>query len=199
VSKEAFLSELRSRLNGLPQEDIEDRVQFYAEMIDDRMEDGLSEADAVANIGSIDTIVSQIMSEIPLSRIVKTKTAGHKKLSGAAIALLVITSVVWVPLLMAGIIVFASVYVALWAVVVALIATCASMYIGGVGVMIGSAVFFSQGNAMAGVFYIGAGIALIGCGMIMTVIVWLCIKGVIKLGAAVLLGVKKLLIGGNKG
>ena len=41
MNKEEFLNALRSALAGLPQEDIEERLAFYSESIDDRVEDGL--------------------------------------------------------------------------------------------------------------------------------------------------------------
>ncbi len=43
MNKQAFLTQLRKGLSGLPQEDIEERLAFYSEMIDDRIEEGLSE------------------------------------------------------------------------------------------------------------------------------------------------------------
>lgn len=46
--KEEFLAQLRGGLAGLPQEDLEERLAFYSELLDDRMEEGLSEAEAVA-------------------------------------------------------------------------------------------------------------------------------------------------------
>ena len=46
MNKQEFLNQLRSGLNGLPHEEIEERVMFYSEMIDDRVEEGLSEEDA---------------------------------------------------------------------------------------------------------------------------------------------------------
>ena len=48
MRKEEFLSQLESGLYGLPQADIDERLSFYAEMIDDRMEEGLGEEEAVA-------------------------------------------------------------------------------------------------------------------------------------------------------
>ena len=63
--KIAFLADLKERLYGMPQEEIEERLSFYNEMINDRMEEGLSEEDAVAAIGSVDEIAAQIMSTIP--------------------------------------------------------------------------------------------------------------------------------------
>ena len=45
MDKKAFLAQLRSQLSGLPQNDIEDRLIFYSEMIDDIMEEGITEED----------------------------------------------------------------------------------------------------------------------------------------------------------
>ena len=52
MNKKRFLSELRRGLSGLPQAEVEERLSFYSDMIDDRIEDGCSEAAAVAEIGS---------------------------------------------------------------------------------------------------------------------------------------------------
>ncbi len=42
---------LRRALGKLPSYEVEQSIAFYAEMIDDRVEDGMSEADAVAALG----------------------------------------------------------------------------------------------------------------------------------------------------
>ena len=47
MSKSEFLTALRARLGGLPQGDVAERLDFYSELIDDRMEEGLSEEAAV--------------------------------------------------------------------------------------------------------------------------------------------------------
>ena len=59
MDKKQFLEELRQRLSGLPQNDIEERLAFYAEMIDDRAEEGMSEEEAVAEIGSAEAIARE--------------------------------------------------------------------------------------------------------------------------------------------
>ena len=61
MNKQEFLTELRQGLSGLPQNDIEERLAFYGEMLDDRIEEGLSEDAAVAEIGDADEIVRQIL------------------------------------------------------------------------------------------------------------------------------------------
>ena len=43
MSKQEFLAALEEGLSGLPREDVDERLGFYSEMIDDRMEDGLPE------------------------------------------------------------------------------------------------------------------------------------------------------------
>ena len=48
VDPETFLDELRKGLSGLPEEDIQERLSFYSEMIDDGMEEGLSEGGTAA-------------------------------------------------------------------------------------------------------------------------------------------------------
>jgi uncharacterized membrane protein len=48
MGKQEFLTRLGKALSGLPREDIEERLNFYSEMIEDRMEEGLSEEEAVA-------------------------------------------------------------------------------------------------------------------------------------------------------
>ena len=60
MTKQEFLSRLREGLSGLPEDDIAERLTFYGEMIDDRIEDGLSEEEAVAEVGSVDDIAAQI-------------------------------------------------------------------------------------------------------------------------------------------
>lgn len=40
MKKEEFLAELRSKLSGLPKEDIDNRIEFYNEMIEDRIDEG---------------------------------------------------------------------------------------------------------------------------------------------------------------
>ena len=59
MTKLEFLSALGKGLSGLPQDEVEERLNFYSEMIDDRMEEGLPEEEAVAQIGAVDEIVDE--------------------------------------------------------------------------------------------------------------------------------------------
>ncbi|MBQ3573350.1 MAG: DUF1700 domain-containing protein, partial [Clostridia bacterium] len=92
MNKEQFLFELRGRLAGLPLEDIERSLDFYREMIDDRIEDGMTEDEAVAAIGTPADAAAQIVMDMPLPKVVKATAKPKRKLSGAEIALLCITA-----------------------------------------------------------------------------------------------------------
>ena len=102
MNKDSFLNELRARLAGLPQADIEERIAFYNEMINDRMEDGLTEEEAVEEIGSVDEIVGQIMAEIPFASLVRTRVMPKRKLRTWELVLLIVGAPVWLPLAMAS-------------------------------------------------------------------------------------------------
>ena len=71
MSKQEFLAQLRKSLSGLPQEDIEERLTFYSEMIEDHIEEGRPEEEAVSAVGSVDEIAAQAVAEIPLAKIAK--------------------------------------------------------------------------------------------------------------------------------
>ena len=64
MTKLNFLLTLHEKLAGYPKEDVEERLSFYSEMIEDRMEEGLTEEEAVAAVGSVEDIAAQIASEL---------------------------------------------------------------------------------------------------------------------------------------
>lgn len=64
MRKEEFLTALRAGLTGLLPEGVEKLLEFCSEMIDDRMEDGLTEEEAVAAAGSLDELIQQAKTEL---------------------------------------------------------------------------------------------------------------------------------------
>ena len=79
MNKQDFLAELRKGLSGLPQDDIEERLTFYSEMLDDRIEEGLSEEEAVSAAGTIDEIVAQTIADISLPKIARERLLPDRK------------------------------------------------------------------------------------------------------------------------
>ena len=64
MNKTQFLEELSRRLEGLSDAERRIALDFYAELISDRMEDGMTEEEAVAALGSIDQIVRDAAPEL---------------------------------------------------------------------------------------------------------------------------------------
>ena len=150
MKKNEFLVKLIQGLSTLPQTEIEDRVAFYSEMIDDRMEEGLSEEDAVAAIGDVDSVINQIIAETPLVSLIKERVKRKGKLNATEITLLAVGSPIWISLIAAAFAVVISVYASIWAVVVSLWASFGAMVGGGVGGVLGGILFIGLGKFPAG-------------------------------------------------
>jgi len=160
--KREFLAELKAGLSGLPPEDIDERLTFYSEMIDDRMEEGLGEEDAVAQIGTVDQVISQIISEIPLPRLVRERVRPKRTFRAWEIALLILGSPVWFSLLIAAAAVLLSLYAVLWSLIVSLWAVETSLLAGSL-VGVGMTVFLAcGGNGLTGLAVLGTGLVCAG-------------------------------------
>ena len=73
MNKQEYLSAIRVRIPKMPTEDMERFIAYYSEMIDDRMEDGMTEDEAVAMRDTPDDAGEQMLEDTPLSKIVKLK------------------------------------------------------------------------------------------------------------------------------
>ena len=150
MNKQEFLAQLREGLNGLPQEDIDERIAFYGEMIDDRLEDGLTEEEAVEAIGTTDEVVAQIIADTPLTKLVKERVKPKRKLKVWEIVLIAAGSPVWVPLLIGAAAVAFALYVILWAIVVLLWTVDLALAVCLPGCAFSAALFFGQGYGASG-------------------------------------------------
>ena len=61
MTRKEFLTELDRRLSTLPRQEAEEHINYYAEMLADRMEEGMTEEEAVRSMESIDVIASRIL------------------------------------------------------------------------------------------------------------------------------------------
>ena len=195
MTKTQFILELSSKLSGLPKDDINESIEFYIEMIDDRMDEGMSEADAVAAIGSVDAISEQIFSEIPMVKLVKEKIKPKRKLCVWEIVLLTLGSPIWISLAAAAFAVILSVYVCLWAVEICVYAANVIFFAGGACGIALMVAYFMQGNVGGAIFVLGAGILCVGLGLLM---MWVCREStrlMVVLTKKIWLGIKKMFVG----
>ena len=127
MNKQEFLDGLRKGLSGLPQDDIEERLTFYGEMLDDRIEEGLSEEEAVAAAGSVNEIVRQTVADIPLAKIAKERIKPKRRLKAWEIVLLALGSPIWLSLGVAAAAVIFALYVTVWSVIASFWSVFASL------------------------------------------------------------------------
>ena len=194
MNKQEFLQQLEKGLSGLPQTDREERLNFYSEMIDDRIEEGLSEESAVADIGSSEEIISQIIGETPMAKLVKERIQPKRKLAVWEIVLLILGSPIWVSLIIAAITVVLSVYISLWAVTAALWAVFAALAVVVPGGIATGIIFFSK-NGLTGFAFICAAVVSAGLAIFMFLLCRLATKTVIILTKKITLFIKKCFAG----
>ena len=195
MRKQEFIYQLWKKLSDLPKEEVEERLSFYGEMIDDRMEEGLSEEEAVAAIGSTDEIAEQIVGDIPVQKIIKEKTKPKKRLRVWEIVFLALGSPIWVPLLVIGpTVVFLSLYAVLWVSVVSLWAVFASFIGCAVGGIAGGFVFLIFGKPFVSMAMIGASLVCAGLSIFMFFGCKAATKGAVLLPYKTARAFKRLLI-----
>ena len=195
MNKNEFLATLRERLNGLPEEDIIKSIDFYGEMLDDRIEDGMSEEEAVSDLGNIEEIISQILSAVSLPKLVKEKVKPKRALKAWEIVLLVLGAPLWIPLLAAVILTVLAVYLSVWSVIISLYAVDLSIAVSGLACIgVAVALLFDGQFVPAGVVF-GAGLVCMGLAILLLFAFNLVTKGILWVSKKVLLGIKGLFIG----
>lgn len=196
MNKTEFLDELRVRLNKLPDYEVSKTVAFYTESIEDRVEEGMSEEEAVKSLGELDKIISEILIDTPLTSLIQNKikeshnNSNHKTLW---MILAICGFPIWLPLGISFAAVIFAVYVSIWAVIISLFAVELCLAVAGIGLVSGIIICFHQ-NVAAGFAMIGISTALVGL-FIMTIkpFFWLC-KQFVALTVVFLRRVKTLFI-----
>ena len=181
MNKQAFLSHLRKGLSKLPQAEIEERLTFYSEMIDDRIEEGLSEEEAVSAVGSVDEIIANTITDIPPTRNANKQSSPKRNFKAWTIILLALGSPIWFSLLIAALAVIVSLYVSLWSVIISLWAVFGAMIACSfVGIATGS-VFTLSGNVLQGIAMLALALICIGLSIFMFYGCKLAVTGTCKL------------------
>lgn len=194
MNKQEFLDELRKGLCGLPENDVDERLDFYSEMIDDLTEDGLSQEEAVAELGDIDDIATQIISDTPLFKLVKEKAKVKRKIEIWEVVLLVISSPIWLSLLISFISAVLSVYISLWSAIISLWATAIALGVSTVALLIYGIVTIIQGNVLSGIAILACCCVTSGISIYFDLGCKWASKGVVILTKKIPLWIKKLFI-----
>ena len=190
MTKQVFLDNLKKRLAGMPETDLAERLSFYGEMIDDLIEEGAAEEEAVAEIGTVESVAQAILSDYPLSKIVKERIKPKRRLKTWEIVLIAVGSPVWLSLLIALFAVLIALYIAVWAVIVAFWAIFVSFIAVVIYLLIMGIYYISASNTFPGICLLGAAAVMSG----LTVFVFFGCnaagKGVVRLTKKIATAVK---------
>lgn len=195
MSKNEFLQELRRRLSGLEQSEVSQRLAFFDEIIEDYKADGVPEEEAVKRLGTVDGIVAQVASEIPLARLVAKKVKGKSTSHVGKILAVIFTFPLWFPLLIVLFTLIFAWYIVLWALVISLFAVDAALFCVGVfGILSTIPLMAEQNTALAGLM-LGAAFLCLGLFMLLFFVSVMAGKGTAKVGKSILLWIKSLFFG----
>jgi uncharacterized membrane protein len=198
MKKYDFLKKLEELLGELPRCDIDSSVEYYSEMIDDKIDEGLSEEEAVCAIGTPEKVAEGILAESPVQKSAPERIKTKRKISGGEITLLILGFPLWFPLLIAALAVVFAIVISLWSVVVSLWATFAALIVSSVACLIVSIIGiltgqFVHGLALLASALIVGGISLfvfIGCKAVNRVMWWLT--------KVICIGIKRIFVGRGK-
>ena len=104
MNKTEFLTAVRHSLRGLSAADIKGHIDFLSEMIDDRIEEGMSEAEAVAAMGTPEEVAAGIIAETPVTSLMCECVRPSGGRATWRTVLLLLTSPIWASLLFAVVI-----------------------------------------------------------------------------------------------
>lgn len=120
MTKLEFILALNEKLSAYPKAEVQQRLSFYSEMIEDRMEDGLSEEEAVAAVGDVERIAAEIAAELTPEEAPKPPKPAPREWKTWVIVLLIVGSPVWVSLAVGAGAAVLSLYASVWAVIISL-------------------------------------------------------------------------------
>ena len=161
MSKADFLRLLERALMQLSEEERQKNLEYYSELLDDMMEEGMTEAEATAKLGSPNQIAQSILQEMPLGKLVSTRMKPKSGWTPLAIVMAVVGSPVWVPLLLATVAIVLAVFVSIWALGFAAVAVVIALAVA----VVAAPIFAVRAAVMTlplGLMLLGAGLVLLG-------------------------------------
>lgn len=194
MNKLEFLSELEKKLQALPDQEKAKALEYYFEIIDDRMDCGMTEAEAVAACGDIDEIAEKIILDTPMTKLVKQKNKTRRRMQAWEIVLIVLGFPIWFSLAIAAFCVLLAVSVVLWVVVMCIFVASIACGACGFALSVVAIVSMITGNFLPGLFFFGCGLICAGLTILFFLLGKLAGKGVAKLHKLTFRGIKRCFI-----
>ena len=188
MTEKEFLKRLGGLLACLPADQIAESQEFYAEAIADRMEDGMTEEEAVAAMGAPGVVAEAILDDLPAVPRAIAKT--RRRSTALLWVLAIVGSPIWAALGLGFLAVAVTVYICIWILAVCVWIVALAL----VGIAIAMFIFAFDGLLVGYLPYVvvscGVALAALGLGLLVGAGAWAVSKQIARLSA---LWVKKAL------
>ncbi len=193
MNKEIFIQELRKKLKRLPKEEIENAIGYYIEYFEDAGID--NEQDVLKELDTPSVIASQLLSEYAFKDDEITINKPKKSISSIwFIVLAILAAPLALPLAFTLIMLVLTMVIFAGAIIFALTAVTIALILGGIVTSFAGIAVITQGFSTA-IMFIGIGLALIGVGLLVSVLISILVpkifKGIAGLARKLLNRVKK--------
>ena len=194
MNKLDFLAKLEEKLQPLTDEERSKHLEYYFEIIDDRMDCGVSEDEAVRACGDIDQIAEQIIIDTPLTKLVKQKNKTRRRMQTWEILLIILGFPIWFSLAVAFFCVLLAISIVLWCVVLCVFVVGIALGASALATCIAAVVLLVQGKFMPALFLLGCAMICAGLTILFFLLGKLCGKGVAQLHKLTFRGIKRCFI-----
>lgn len=194
MTKNEFILRLADALKGLPREEADKSLSYYSEMVDDRMDDGMNEEEAVASLGDPEEIADKIKDELPFLTAAKARVKSRER-KGLVTVMLILGFPLWFSMLAVFAAVMLVIYVCIWAVDAALWSAVAAFAAAALGCLVGSGVMFITGFWPYSFFVLGGGLVSAGIAALLFLGVLWSTKQMIRFSAWLFKKIRRVFFG----
>ena len=193
MDRQAFLTALEAQLRRLPEQERQQSLRYYEEMIEDRMEEGMDEQAAVAAMGDVAEIAQEVLMDLSLPKLVKTRLKPQRRLRVWEIVLLALGSPVWFPLALTAAVLFVVLYLVLWILAAACWCVVAAFAISALA-GVGFGIWLLWQNPASAALFISAGLCCAGLTILSFFAMWQLSNCLVHLTAALIRWGKRRMI-----
>ena len=158
MTKKNYLAQLNRALRPLRAGERKKSLQYFSELIDDKMEEGVPEELAVSRMEPVKSAALRILDEA------KAQGQLRRRLTGWEKTLLVLGFPIWFPLLLTAFLVLAVIYLLVWLIIGCLFLLSISLGLAGLSGALGL-FFFGLSSPVATFAFFGFGLAAAGLGI----------------------------------
>lgn len=188
MNKQQFFSFLQHEIRSLPRGEQEKVIFYYREIIDDSMEEGLTEEEAVARLGSMNDLVREIFISSDERRRASIPTGRKVWIS----VLLALGFPIWGSIILVLLCLVLCAFILVFVPIIVLGSLALAFFLAGIWAIVGSP-FMMLAAAPAGIVQLGGGIAVLGLSILSAVGLGYTVKGVKQACASLWRFVKKIL------